>query len=300
LTKRDQSRDRAGDEMVRLTVAEAALKLGISEAGVRKRVQRNQIPHERDDDGSLRVWVSPGEARHAESRDVPEESPEDAETVEEAPEEAGPPPQRRRPGMSSSPSGPAARWRRARCTRGCPRSAGDAKRRSASATACAGSCTLSGGEKKPTRRPRSSRVGAPSPNPPREGTRRAHGGPGPGLGGGASSAGKRTILLDDWGIDITDEALGMLRHMRKQVLGNPAPYVEVRAAAISVGLDPGGSECRALVDELLRAGYLQRYPSSSLTAHGLYRLTDLGIGAADEAALEEARRRWRLDDGRAR
>jgi hypothetical protein len=91
LTKRDQSRDRAGDEMVRLTVAEAALKLGISEAGVRKRVQRNQIPHERDDDGSLRVWVSPGEARHAESRDVPEESPEDAETVEEAPEEAGPP-----------------------------------------------------------------------------------------------------------------------------------------------------------------------------------------------------------------
>jgi hypothetical protein len=91
----------------------------------------------------------------------------------------------------------------------------------------------------------------------------------------------------------------MLRHMRKQVLGNPAPYVEVRAAAISVGLDPGGSECRALVDELLRAGYLQRYPSSSLTAHGLYRLTDLGIGAVDEAALEGARRRWRLDDGRA-
>jgi hypothetical protein len=149
VTKSDQSRDRAGDEMVRLTVAEAALKLGISEAGVRKRVQRNQIPHERDDDGSLRVWVSPGEARHAESRDAPEESrgapsqpesralisemrgriaslehqleqerqansehrrllaaalerippqleapqesPEDAETVEEAPEEAGPP-----------------------------------------------------------------------------------------------------------------------------------------------------------------------------------------------------------------
>jgi hypothetical protein len=46
-------------------------------------------------------------------------------------------------------------------------------------------------------------------------------------------------------------------HMRKQILGNPAPYVEVRAAAISVGLDPGGSECRALVDVLLRAGYLR-------------------------------------------
>jgi hypothetical protein len=95
-----------------------------------------------------------------------------------------------------------------------------------------------------------------------------------------------------------DEALRMLMHMRKQILGNPAPYVEVRAAAISVGLDPGGSECRALVDELLRAGYLKRYPSPSLTAHGLYRLTDSGIVAADEAALVEARRRVRLNEGR--
>jgi len=88
--------------------------------------------------------------------------------------------------------------------------------------------------------------------------------------------------------------------MRKQILGKPAPYVEVRAAAISVGLDPGGSESRILVDELLRAGYLQRYPSPSLTAHGLYRLTDSGIVAADEAALEEARRRVRQDEGEER
>jgi len=90
----------------------------------------------------------------------------------------------------------------------------------------------------------------------------------------------------------------MLRHMRKQVFGNPAPYVEVRAAAISVGLDPGGSECRALVDELLQAGYIQRYPSPSLTANGLYRLTDSGVSAADEAALVEARRRAQLNEGR--
>ena len=95
-----------------------------------------------------------------------------------------------------------------------------------------------------------------------------------------------------------DEALGMLRHMRKQIFGNPAPYVEVRSAAISIGLDPGGTECRALVDELLRGGYLRRYPSPSLTAHGLYRLTDSGISAADEAALEEASRRRRLNEGR--
>jgi hypothetical protein len=81
---------------------------------------------------------------------------------------------------------------------------------------------------------------------------------------------------------MTEKALRVLKHMRRQILGRPAPYVEVRSAAISVGLDPGGSECRALVDELLRAGYLKRYPSPSLTAHGLYRLTDSGIAAADE------------------
>ena len=82
---------------------------------------------------------------------------------------------------------------------------------------------------------------------------------------------------------MSDKALGMLKHMRKQILGQPAPYVEVRRAAISIGLDPGGRECRALVDELLRDGYIRRYPSPSLTAHGLYRLTDSGIAAADEA-----------------
>ena len=97
-----------------------------------------------------------------------------------------------------------------------------------------------------------------------------------------------------------EEAMGMLRHMRRQIFGNPAPYVEVRTAAISIGLHPGGSECRALVDELLQAGYLQRYPSPTLTAHGLYRLTDSGISAADEAALEAARRRRRLSEGRER
>ena len=96
---------------------------------------------------------------------------------------------------------------------------------------------------------------------------------------------------------MSEKALRMLKHMRRQIAGHPAPYVEVRAAAISVGLDPGGSECRALVDELLQAGYIQRYPSPSLTANGLYRITDSGISAVD-AALVEARRRAQLNEGR--
>jgi hypothetical protein len=95
---------------------------------------------------------------------------------------------------------------------------------------------------------------------------------------------------------VSDKAWRMLTHMRKQILRRPAPYVVVRGAAISIGVVPGGSECEGLVEELLHAGYLQPYPSPSLTAHGLYRLTDLGISAADEAALVEARRRARLAD----
>jgi hypothetical protein len=82
---------------------------------------------------------------------------------------------------------------------------------------------------------------------------------------------------------MSEKAIAMLRHMRRQTLGQPARNVMVRGAAISVGVKPGGSECDVLVDELLQAGYLQRYPSPSLTAHGLYRLTDSGIVAADEA-----------------
>ena len=74
---------------------------------------------------------------------------------------------------------------------------------------------------------------------------------------------------------MSEKALAMLKHMRSQIFGQPAPYVEVRGAAISVGVDPGGGECAGLVEELLRAGYIQHYPS--LTAHELYRLTDSGV-----------------------
>ena len=81
---------------------------------------------------------------------------------------------------------------------------------------------------------------------------------------------------------MSEKALAMLKHMRKQMLGQRSRCVEVRGAAVSVGVDPGGSECDGLVDELLRDGHLQRYPAPSLTAHGLYRLTELGIAAADE------------------
>ena len=84
-------------------------------------------------------------------------------------------------------------------------------------------------------------------------------------------------------MDMSDKALRMLKHMRKQILGQPARDVAVRGAAVSIGVVPGGSECESLVEELLRGGHIQRYPSPSLTAHGLYRLNDLGISAVDGA-----------------
>ena len=65
MTGRGQSRD----QLDRLTVAEAADRLGITESGVRKRVQRGQIPHERDDRGRVWVWLSPDEKRRDQSRD---------------------------------------------------------------------------------------------------------------------------------------------------------------------------------------------------------------------------------------
>jgi hypothetical protein len=67
---------------------------------------------------------------------------------------------------------------------------------------------------------------------------------------------------------MSEKALGMLKHMRMQILGHPAPYVVVRGAAVSMGVNPGGSECGDLVDELLQAGYIQSYPSASLTVTG--------------------------------
>jgi hypothetical protein len=81
---------------------------------------------------------------------------------------------------------------------------------------------------------------------------------------------------------MSEQALRMLKHMRRQIVGQPAPYVVVRRAAVSIGVNPGGSECDGLVDELLEAGYIRTYPSLSLTAHGLYRITDRGIAAALE------------------
>ncbi len=54
----DQAADYAGG-LVRLTVPEAAQRLGISENALRKRVQRDTVQWDRDDDGRVIVYLPP-------------------------------------------------------------------------------------------------------------------------------------------------------------------------------------------------------------------------------------------------
>jgi hypothetical protein len=86
---------------------------------------------------------------------------------------------------------------------------------------------------------------------------------------------------------MSEKALRMLKHMRVQIRWL-IPVRGTRAASVwgaarSIGLKPEEGEFDALLKELLRGGYIEAYPSPSLAAHGLYRLTDSGISAAEEA-----------------
>ena len=85
---------------------------------------------------------------------------------------------------------------------------------------------------------------------------------------------------------MSDKALRMLKHMRMQIRMK-IPIQGTRAASVwgaarSIGLKPEEGESDALLKELLRGRYIEPYASPSLAAHGLYRLTDRGIAAADE------------------
>src|SRR5215212_6714980 len=55
----DTLRDGGGQRLERLSVAQAARALGLTESGVRKRVARGTLPHERDENGTVWVFVDP-------------------------------------------------------------------------------------------------------------------------------------------------------------------------------------------------------------------------------------------------
>ena len=55
----DTIRDGGGQQLERLSVAQASRALGVTESGVRKRVSRGTLPHERDENGTVWVFVDP-------------------------------------------------------------------------------------------------------------------------------------------------------------------------------------------------------------------------------------------------
>src|SRR3954463_519607 len=55
----DSFRDGDGQRLERLSVAQAARALGVTESGVRKRLSRGTLPHERDENGTVWVFVDP-------------------------------------------------------------------------------------------------------------------------------------------------------------------------------------------------------------------------------------------------
>jgi hypothetical protein len=81
---------------------------------------------------------------------------------------------------------------------------------------------------------------------------------------------------------MSDKALRMLKHMCRQLWMQGTRDASVRRAALSIGVEPEGEEFDALVEELLRGGYIEHYPSPTLAVEGLYRVTNRGIAAADE------------------
>lgn len=47
------------EKMDRVTVVEAAARLGVKEQAIRKRIQRGTIAHDKDDDGRVYVYLDP-------------------------------------------------------------------------------------------------------------------------------------------------------------------------------------------------------------------------------------------------
>jgi hypothetical protein len=49
------------EKMDRVTVAEAAARLGVKEQAIRKRIQLGTLAHDKDDDGRVYVYLDPGD-----------------------------------------------------------------------------------------------------------------------------------------------------------------------------------------------------------------------------------------------
>lgn len=57
-------------ELIRVTVAEAARRLGVKEQAIRKRISRGTLPHDKDEDGRVYVYLDPIRASEGYSNDT--------------------------------------------------------------------------------------------------------------------------------------------------------------------------------------------------------------------------------------
>ena len=62
--------DRPSPDLDRVTVAQAAAALGVSQDAVRKRIARGTIPHDRDESGRVYVYLTPSETVHKTGQDT--------------------------------------------------------------------------------------------------------------------------------------------------------------------------------------------------------------------------------------
>jgi excisionase family DNA binding protein len=74
--------DRPSSDLDRLTVAQAADVLGISQDAVRKRIARGTIPHDRDESGRVYVYLPASKTVHKTGQDT--EQDDATKTVQDA------------------------------------------------------------------------------------------------------------------------------------------------------------------------------------------------------------------------
>jgi hypothetical protein len=74
--------DRPSPDLDRLTVAQAADALNISQDAVRKRIARGTIPHDRGESGRVFVYLEPSETVHKTDQDIKHDTA--SKTVQDA------------------------------------------------------------------------------------------------------------------------------------------------------------------------------------------------------------------------
>jgi hypothetical protein len=82
---RDAAQDAAQD---RVTIQEAASRLGVKEDAIRKRIQRRSIRHEKAEDGRMYVWVDATQDTERTTHDTTQDAAQD-ERYEDLKEQVG-------------------------------------------------------------------------------------------------------------------------------------------------------------------------------------------------------------------